>query len=411
MGFLTPPKTEYNNYYDQSRFNFVWRAAILFLALMSFVTVSNITNPNYSGVPNIIGMAMVVLVIFTLYKTRKFELTSKIFAICATVLISSIFFLLTDVIHYTTPMWMITNILFTFFTLGIRWGMSVLTVHFTVIIFYFFFQLESNIENLPDFSNQDIFNFATEYIICGLGIASILYLFVRTNNFAEGKFKLSNKILNKQNQLISVQNQEKEIMVKEIHHRVKNNLQVITSMLRLQSNELDNQEVSTEFNAAIHRINAMALIHEKMYHSNMLADFDLKNYLDSLAIDLIQSYSLDKKVDLQITSNVIKVSSKNIVPLAIIFNELISNSLKHAFEKQSKPLITVDFSTLANNQFKLIYDDNGKWKTNDKSTFGSELIATMTEQLDGSIELSHSSQGTTYSFIFKNQEEDSQEKI
>lgn len=138
MGFLTPPKTEYNNYYDQSRFNFVWRAAILFLALMSFVTVSNITNPNYSGVPNIIGMAMVVLVIFTLYKTRKFELTSKIFAICATVLISSIFFLLTDVIHYTTPMWMITNILFTFFTLGIRWGMSVLTVHFTVIIFLLF---------------------------------------------------------------------------------------------------------------------------------------------------------------------------------------------------------------------------------------------------------------------------------
>ncbi len=72
MGFLSPPTTEYYNYYDQSRFNFVWRAAFLFLALMCFVTVSNLTNPNYSGVPNMIGMGLVILVIITLYKTRKF---------------------------------------------------------------------------------------------------------------------------------------------------------------------------------------------------------------------------------------------------------------------------------------------------------------------------------------------------
>jgi len=411
MGFLTPPKTEYYNYYDQSRFNFVWRAAIVFLALMSFVTISNLTNPNYSGIPNVIGMGLVILVLIMLYKSRKFELVSKLFSLSATILISSIFFLLTNVIHYTTPMWMLTNILFTFFTLGIRWGMSVLTIHFTVIIFYFFFRLESNIENLPEFSNQDILNFGTEYVICGMGIAYILYLFVKTNKYAEGKFKLSNKALNEQNQVISVQNQEKEIMLKEIHHRVKNNLQVITSLLRLQSNDLQNDEISVEFNAAIHRINAMALIHEKMYQSNMLADFDLKNYLDSLATDLIKSYSLDKKIELQITSTVTKVGSKTIVPLAIIFNELISNSLKHAFNKQEKPLITVNFSSYDSSQFELKYIDNGIWKENKQSTFGSELISTMAEQLDGTIDLSRSENGTSYTFVLKNQDEDIQERI
>jgi len=143
----------------------------------------------------------------------------------------------------------------------------------------------------------------------------------------------------------------------------------------------------------------------------MLADFNLKEYLDSLASDLIQSYSLEKKVELQITSNVTKVGSKTIVPLAIIFNELISNSLKHAFNQQNEPRITVDFSAQDTSQFKLKYNDNGSWKENNQSTFGSELITTMTEQLDGNIDLSHSEKGTTYIFLLKNQDEDIQERI
>ena len=317
---------------------------------------------------------------------------------------------MTNALHYATPMWMIINILFTFFTLGKRWGISILFIHFTVMMFYFYFRFADNLANLPTFTEMEIFNFATEYAICGFGIAYFLHQFIKTNKYAENKYKLANKALNDQNQVISVQNKEKEVMLKEIHHRVKNNLQVIASMLRLQSNELENDEISIEFTAAIHRINAMALIHEKMYQSDMLSNFNLKNYLKSLASDLIVSYSLGKEIELEITSNITTVGSKTIVPLAIVFNELISNSLKHAFNTTETPLIKVDFTTQNGNQFKLVYTDNGVWKENNQATFGSELITTMTEQLDGKFELSVSEEGTKYTFFLKDQDEEVQGK-
>lgn len=411
MAFLTPPKTYYTDYYDQSRFNMIWNISIVFILFMSTITLINLSSTSYNKIPNLIAILGGIGILTTLRFTKRYEIISRVISIGFFVLITITFFTLRNVLHYTTPMWMMMNILFTYFTLGNRWGTGILLMHFIGMVFYFTFRLEDNIAHLPAYTPKDILNFIIEYAICGTFIAYFLYQFVKSNRYAENKFRESNVELNQQNIIISKQNEEKEVMLKEIHHRVKNNLQVITSLLRLQSNEIEESSLSKEFNEAINRVNAMALIHEKMYQSDMLSNFDLKNYLTTMAKDLIHNYSVTKKIDLQINSDIKIIHSKTIVPLALIFNELISNSIKHGFKQTEAPLITVGIRTIDPNHFNLEYLDNGKWINNSKSSFGMELISTMTEQLDGEMKLTHDQTGTKFSFRLKNLLEGAQENI
>src|SRR5690606_5084920 len=116
-----------------------------------------------------------------------------------------------------------------------------------------------------------------ECSIIAAGITYLLIQFIKTNNFAANQLKDANQVLMNQNQVISHQNMEKEIMLKEIHHRVKNNLQVITSLLRLQSYEIEDKNQTIVFNDAINRVKSIALIHEKMYQSDTLSKFDIEN--------------------------------------------------------------------------------------------------------------------------------------
>ena len=123
--------------------------------------------------------------------------------------------------------------------------------------------------------------------------------------------------MTKQNEIISVQNREKEVMLKEIHHRAKNNLQVITSLLRLQSSELKGEQADT-FTEAINGVKSMALIHEQMYQSDMISNFDLKSYLTALTNDLISTYSVKMPIELNIESDIRHIGSKSIVPISLM---------------------------------------------------------------------------------------------
>ncbi|MBK9192832.1 MAG: sensor histidine kinase [Crocinitomicaceae bacterium] len=193
-------------------------------------------------------------------------------------------------------------------------------------------------------------------------------------------------------------------MLKEIHHRVKNNLQVITSLLRLQSREIEDEKTKAQFQDAVQRIIAMSLIHEKIYQNENLSKIDLKDYLDTLAADLIHTYADNIKITLDINSALDRLGNNTLVPVALIFNELISNSLKHAFNDLDHGHIKVELFPREKNMFELMYKDNGKWSEPVKEgSFGLELIETLTEQLDGKVERK-SENGTVYRFILKNVE-------
>src|SRR6218665_3753305 len=179
------------------------------------------------------------------------------------------------------------------------------------------------------------------------------------------------KVLQQQYDIISLQNEEKTVMLKEIHHRVKNNLQIITSLLRLQSRELESPEAIAKFKDATHRVIAMSMIHEKMYQTDELSTMRLKEYLDGLTKDLVSSYQSGYDVRINIDCTVESVGLRSIVPLALILNALISNSLKYAFDEYDDCSISIHFHHLEGTKCCLQYSDSGTWKEpNKKGSFG-----------------------------------------
>ncbi len=401
MSFLRPPKTGYTDHYDITRFNLVWNLSIVLIILLSLVSVANINNDNYSSLTNIIEVGIGIIALIILKVTKKFKLVCLFTSVSSFALITIAFFTITQTLHYTTPMWGTVNILFAFFMLGRVWGLGILIGHFAVLIFYYIFRLESNVASLPPFDDSAIMNFIIETTIVGLAMGYLLAKFIKANRHAEKDVKSANEELKKQNQVISSQNKEKEIMLKEIHHRVKNNLQVITSLLRLQSQELDDEQQLSSFSEAINRVKSMALIHEKMYQSDVLANFDLENYLSSLTNDLIDTYAVKKPIELDVHSEVSHIGSKSIVPISLLFNELISNSIKHGFKDKDNGKIVVRVTQCDKpDYFCLKYTDNGVWETDDTKSFGLELIDTMTDQLEGEFTLDKTD-GAKYFFTLK----------
>lgn len=400
MIFIKPPETDYTDYYDKSRFNMMWDFCISIMLLLLVVTISNNSNSNYSAIPNLIAIAISGSAMFLLLLTKRYEIVSIVASLCILTLISITFFALKNVIHYTTPLWMILNILFTFFMLGKRWGIFILTVHFLVTFCYFYFRLEDNVFNLEHFDVMDKVNFIIESAIIAAGIGYLLVQFLKANKYAEAMLKKTNEELIDQNAIISQQNEEKEVMLKEIHHRVKNNLQVITSLLRLQSRELIDAPQKDAFLTAIDRVKSIALIHETLYQSDMLTNFHLKNYFDSLARSISSGYEV--QVEIETRTELDGINTKSIVPLALLYNELITNSFKHAFNNVESPKITVHMSSIDEHLFQFDYSDNGLWKNESEKAFGSEIIEAMTEQMDGQYTLEKQNGGTSYRFTLRN---------
>ncbi|MCB9195017.1 MAG: sensor histidine kinase [Flavobacteriales bacterium] len=402
MSVFHPPKTEYSDSYDQARYNLVWFITLVFTGLILLLTTVNFTTPEYSPMPYVMALVMSAFSLFLLFRTRKYEVVSKIISAGGLFIVSYTFLCLAHVIQYTPPLWIIINVLFTYFTQGRLWGHIVLGLHFLVVVVYFYLRFQDNLAHLPVYSDYDVHMFVIEYVILGLLIGYFLHVFVSTTYHAERKSKISNARLNIKNGLISKQNEEKELMMKEIHHRVKNNLQVITSLLRLQSYEMDGEENKEKFTEAIGRIKAMALIHEKMYQKEMLENFDLRSYIYSLSNDILTTYSVTLNVEFEVKSEIDHLGSRTIVPVALLFNELISNSIKHAFREIDVPRISISLVPLDDDMFELTYSDNGIWKEASEESFGLELINTMTEQLDGELVINKSDSGTCYRFKLKN---------
>jgi two-component sensor histidine kinase/CBS domain-containing protein len=204
---------------------------------------------------------------------------------------------------------------------------------------------------------------------------------------------------------------EKESLLKEIHHRVKNNLQIISSVLRLQSDFIQDEAILSLFNDSQNRIRSMALIHEKLYKSKDLLRVHMEDYIHDLTAGLCPSYtSRTGDVDLHIEASDVYLNIDTAIPCGLIIHELVSNSLKHAFpgsqaqENRVKILLQPHRNGL---QYLLTVSDNGIGFPEDVNfretdTLGLELVCVFTEQLDGSVDL-ESNGGTTFTVAFTEQ--------
>lgn len=211
--------------------------------------------------------------------------------------------------------------------------------------------------------------------------------------------KATEKKLNNSLEKIKKQDSEKETLLQEIHHRVKNNLQIITSLIRLQANTSSDTNVIESLTHATERIRTISLIHEKIYSSSNLGEITIIDYVNSLANDIISSVS-GNNINLEVKSSVTTLNLKSIVPLALILNELLTNSIKYGLKDKIDGEISIEFTRP--NDINLRYFDNGSWITNEDSDFfGTTLIEVFTEQLEGGYKLNKTTEGTEYIFNFK----------
>jgi len=186
--------------------------------------------------------------------------------------------------------------------------------------------------------------------------------------------------------------EEKEVLLKEINHRVKNNLQIISSLLSLQSRDIKDEKTLSAFQASQDRIRAMALVHEKLYQSDDLARIDFGEYIKSLATDLGSSYGLGlRDIKLKIDVDNILLGVDTAIPCGVIVNELVANSLKHAFPGDRSGEITVSFRE-ADGQYTMTFKDDGVGLPDDldithPSSLGLTIVNALTGQLGGTISL------------------------
>lgn len=199
---------------------------------------------------------------------------------------------------------------------------------------------------------------------------------------------------------------EKEILLKEIHHRVKNNLQVISSLLRLQSRYLEDPIALSMFRESEERVRSMALVHDKLYRSKSLSRIEFKSYVEELTNELCRTYALtDRELKTDIAINEFELSIEKAIPCGLILNELVSNALKHAFTNGhgTDPALTISLKSV-DSEVELIVSDNGsglppQFNIENAESMGLRVVQTLCEQLEGTIEILRQN-GTTFRLQF-----------
>ena len=223
--------------------------------------------------------------------------------------------------------------------------------------------------------------------------------------------RLNNELTNAQRELtkkniqLTQLNQQKEMLIKEVHHRVKNNLMIISSLLNLQSNYLKDEESREIFKESQNRAKSMALIHERLYRSTDLKNIEFKEYITTLANDLYRNYVSDpNKVRLQMNIDDVNIDINTAIPLGLILNELITNSMKHAFPDGREGTISISFGKKDDGFILNVSDDGVGFPAGldytKTDSLGMQLVSSLTSQINGTIELDRD-HGTKFTIIFK----------
>lgn len=209
------------------------------------------------------------------------------------------------------------------------------------------------------------------------------------------------RVLNSQ---LDTKNKQNELLLKEIHHRVKNNLELVKSLLALQSAKLEDSTTKDAMIASQNRVQSMGIIHQKLYQGENLGSIEMKDYFLNLGEGILDTFDAEHKVKIECAMDNLELDVDTAVPIGLIVNELLTNALKYAFPKNGKGNILISLSQSTPEILTLKVADNGIGKVigmSPKGTgFGSQLILLLTQQLDGKMMEEHDN-GTSVLFQFK----------
>lgn len=257
---------------------------------------------------------------------------------------------------------------------------------------------EKEIQELRTQKQQAQINLSIGGLILFLGVAGLFFRLAKIR-------KKHNHTLELKNKEIAKQNGERELLLREIHHRVKNNLQIISSLLSLQTRGLQDAKVKDAMKESQSRVKTMALIHEKLYQYENLSKINMQEYMHQLSDFLTQTYRSDKQIVIHIAADEINLDMDMAIPIGLITNELLSNSLKYAFEEMEFGQINITFSQSEPGSYKLLVEDNGKGLDENldiekTKSLGLKLVRTLTRQINGQLKIS-SNPGASFEIYFK----------
>lgn len=287
------------------------------------------------------------------------------------------------------------------------------------------------IENYPELINADSFEYAIRQFeaiaegrtTCEFDVelrtfsgnmrhVHLKWTVVQGHELDYGRIYLSTTDVTKriiaENALLKNSNKEKELLLKEIHHRVKNNLQIITSLLKLQTNSIEDQATIDLFEMSLHRINSMAIVHELLYQSKDFSQINYGQYINKLVHPLIESLKNPySKINLHIDiKDDVSLNINTSIPLGLLINEIITNSLKHGLKEAEQGAIYLNIAIAGNNKYLMTIGDNGtgfapNFELENATSLGLQLVTSLVEQLSGTIHRDFSRQGTHYVVSFE----------
>lgn len=235
-------------------------------------------------------------------------------------------------------------------------------------------------------------------------IASLIAVLLALSIFALLRKRRQSKVLELKNKQINKALKEKELLVKEVHHRVKNNFQIVSSLLELQSRGIEDKKARMLANEGQNRVKSMALIHQKLYQNeDGLIDFD--EYIHLLVKELSSLFSSEIKVDTIVSAEYMRFDVDTAIPLGLIINELITNAYKYAFIKEKEGRLEVSIVHVDADNYKLEVLDNGSglpegFDFKKAKTLGIRLVTRLVKQLQGAIKLTNN-KGAKFEIIFK----------
>lgn len=398
MGFFSKD-IEIDDFYERGKYTLALRLCFLFSGLFALLTIFELFNSLRNSIVYAICTIIPIVELIYLKKTKKYRVVYLTLCAIGSILAFYTLNFFTEEIHYGDLLWMILIILLAYWGVSIKMGVVFLIINLLIIANYFAFNMQTNLTSLREFDLISTISVYAEVTVAFISISAIIHQFVQFYKYSYETLLENKLMLEKSNKLITTKNEENIVLMKEVHHRVKNNLQIITSLLRLQKQNLT-PEIQEKFDESISRVMTMALIHRKLYQSTDLTNVNLESYINDLVNEIFSSLAMDDNVKTTIQSDYNNIGLKTIVPLGLLLNELLSNSFKHAFKQINNNEITITISGTSNQSFELKYQDNGNWKNinDDDHHFGLELIDTLTEQMEGS----YTREGSSYTFTLKN---------
>lgn len=344
------------------------------------------------------GIFVIFLMIY-LMVSKNVNHTYIILCLVSMASISFYLFFLPQLIHYVEFLWMLSISALAFFGLGKKWGIFFIIWSLINVSIFVLFFMEQSLALASGMKNMDKIALLFEFLFAFSFASYMLYLHFLAQRKSAVKVKEVIKSLKDKNLLIEEKNKQNEILIKEIHHRVKNNLQIIVSLLRLQNEQISDKMDKENFHVAINRILSMSLIHDKLYRRNEISKINIGKYLNELTISIKEAYNPYKDISVKIHSENLNLSFKDVVPIGLIFNELVSNSFKYAFINRKQGNISIRLDEI-DNRLVITYSDDGKWVSK-QNGFGSELINILVEQLEGHIDRPNGHSDSKYVITLK----------